>query len=48
MAERKTAKNHGSVKQFLDSIDDATKCKDSREVVKIMREATGARATSNR
>lgn len=40
-AELKTKKNNASVKEFLDSIEDATKRKDCKEISKIMRKATG-------
>ena len=44
MPQRKTEKNRGSVKAFLDSIEDPARRKDCRAIAAMMREATGARA----
>jgi len=44
MAELKTKPTHASVKQFIDSIDDEQKRKDSRVVLAMMKQATGARS----
>ena len=44
MAEIKTKKTTVSVTQFLGSIEDDQKRKDSKAIAKLMREATGARA----
>ncbi len=44
MAELKTKKNEGSVKDFLDGIEDEQKRKDTKKVAKMMRDATGKRA----
>ena len=41
MAELKTKKNNASVKQFLDSIDDEQKRKDSLAVLEMMKKITG-------
>ena len=42
MAELKTKPNQASVKAFLDSIADDRKRKDSKVVLKMMKDATGA------
>jgi hypothetical protein len=42
MAELKTKQNTKSVKQFIDSVDDEQKRKDSYILIKMMREITGA------
>ena len=41
MAELKTKKNRASVVSFLNAIDDEGKRKDSKAIVKMMREITG-------
>ncbi len=43
-AEVKTKKNNASVKEFIDSVEDETKRKDSKEIAKMMRKATGKNA----
>jgi hypothetical protein len=43
-AELKTKKNNASVKKFIDSIEDEQKCKDCKEIAKMMRKATGKNA----
>lgn len=43
-AELKTKKNSGSVKEFIDSVEDETKRKDCKEIAKMMRKATGKNA----
>ena len=43
MAELKTKKNRGSVHEFIKSVDDEQKRKDSKELLKIFRSATGER-----
>ena len=43
MAEPKTKKNRASVKAFIDSIDDEQKRRDSRVIMKLMKDATGNR-----
>ena len=40
-AKNKTVKTEGSVKDFLDSVEDETKRKDSIEIDKMMQKATG-------
>jgi hypothetical protein len=43
MAELKTKKNRASVKAFIDSIADEQQRRDSREIMKMMKDATGSR-----
>ena len=43
-AKNKTVKNNASVKEFLDSIEDAAKRKDCKEIAKMMRKASGKNA----
>lgn len=43
MAELKTKLNNASVGDFLDTVDDPRKRKDCLEIMKIMRQATGAK-----
>ncbi len=43
MAELKTKRTRASVRAFIDGIDDAQKRKDCREIMKMMKEATGCR-----
>ena len=45
MAELKTQKNKASVSAFLNSITDDQQRKDAKTIAKIMREATGKKAT---
>jgi len=42
MAELKTKPSRASVKQFIDAIDDETKRRDSRALLKMMKDITGA------
>lgn len=42
MAELKTKPNQASVKQFIDAIADETKRRDSRALLKMMKDITGA------
>ena len=44
MAERKTRITKASVKEFIDGVENAQRRKDSRVVMKMMREASGKRA----
>ncbi|MBT8131727.1 MAG: DUF1801 domain-containing protein [Gammaproteobacteria bacterium] len=41
MAEQKTKANRASVSQFLNSVEDETRRRDSKKLLKIMRETTG-------
>lgn len=44
MAERKTIKNKASVTEFIKSVENETRRKDSKVVTKIMRDVSGKRA----
>jgi hypothetical protein len=43
MAELKTKKNKASVAQFLNAIEDPQKRKDAKTIMKMMKDATGAK-----